>query len=231
MKRFSARPGHHRTSDWPTGRRIAALAVTVAVLTALAGTVAYITGRSHGTTTAGPSPTSAGPSLPTTAPSPSAHRAKGTSVAAPPSTSDPVAFARAAAKALWTYDTRTTATQQEQLAGLKRWMTNEKKYDDFDSVSAQIPTPVLWSRMRDQDQHASATVAEGHYPQAFKTALAEDPAAITQAYVYVVTVTGKQKIAWKTGGGGAESRSVTLAVQCRPKTDCALAAVAPQVYP
>ncbi|GAA3796763.1 hypothetical protein ACFS5L_02285 [Streptomyces phyllanthi] len=230
MERFPTGPRHRRTTSRSTGWRVAVATVVVAVLTAIAGIVAYVTGRSSQPTTASTA-ASVSPSLPAVDPSPSESAVKDNAVASPPSTSDPVVFAKAAAKVLWTYDTRNTPTQQEQLAGLKTWMTHEEKYNDFPSVSAQIPDPVLWSRMRDQKQYATATVAAGHYPQAFKSALAQDPAAITEAYIYVVTVIGKQKIAWHKGGGGAESRSVTLAVQCRPKTDCALAAIAPRVYP
>jgi hypothetical protein len=90
---------------------------------------------------------------------------------------------------------------------------------------------VLWSRMADNDQHATASVTEAHYPSAFKQALAENPTAITEAYIYAITVNGKQQIAWKTGGGGAEDRAVTLAVQCRPNHDCSLVAIAPRVAP
>jgi hypothetical protein len=110
-------------------------------------------------------------------------------------------------------------------------MTKESEYGDWASVAAQIPDPVLWSRMADQEQHATATIAEGHYPAAFKQALAEDPAAITTAYIYAVTVTGKQTITWARGGTGAEDRSVTVAVQCRPSADCSLVAIAPRVAP
>ncbi|MFF8866004.1 hypothetical protein ACF08B_28530 [Streptomyces sp. NPDC015139] len=151
-------------------------------------------------------------------------------MASPPKTTDPIEFAKAATRVLWTYDTR-SVSQAEHLAGLKRWMTKEKKYADWKSVMDQVPSPVLWSRMRDGGQHASATVGEGHFPQAFKTALAQDPGAITEVYVYAVTVTGKQSIAWKGSGSGAESRSTTLAVQCRPHRNCALVGVLPNVAP
>lgn len=112
---------------------------------------------------------------------------------------------------------------------MRAWMTDETAYADWPSVSGQVPDPVLWSRMADQDQHATASITEGHFPSAFKAALADDPSAITKAYIYVVTVNGKQQISWKKGGGGAEDRAVTLAVQCRPGHDCALAAIAPNV--
>lgn len=146
----------------------------------------------------------------------------------PPQIAEPVAYAKAAAQMLWSYDTRDTSRDQ-QLAGMRAWMTTETRYADWASVSGQVPDPVLWSRMADQDQHATAHVTEGHYPSAFKQALADDPSAITEAYIYVVTVNGKQQIAWKKGGGGAEERAVTLAVQCRPNHDCTLAAIAPSV--
>jgi hypothetical protein len=76
---------------------------------------------------------------------------------------------------------------------------------------------------------STSSCAEGHYPGAFKQALADDPSAITEAYIYVVTVNGKQQVAWKKGGGGAEERAVTLAIQWRPGHDCSLAAIAPSV--
>ncbi|MEV1068574.1 hypothetical protein [Streptomyces sp. NPDC050263] len=200
--------------------------LVLAVLLAVAGLLAYLT-RAESPASAKPSPT---PKSTPQAASPEATDGKREAVASPPRTSDPIAFAKAATKVLWTYDTR-SFSRAEHVAGLNRWMTDEKKYADWESVSDQVPTPVLWSRMHDNDQHATAKVGEGHFPQAFKTALAQDPGAITEAYVYAVTVTGKQSIAWKGSGAGAESRSTTLAVQCRPDQACALVGVLPSVAP
>ncbi|MGW0546600.1 hypothetical protein [Streptomyces altiplanensis] len=207
-------------------RRASIGGIVLAVLLAVAGLVAYVTrAESPAAPKATPSPASS-----STSPSPAATTHAGVAVAAPPRTTDPIEFAKAATKVLWTYDTR-SFSQAEHLAGLKQWMTSEKKYADWKSVSDQVPSPVLWSRMHDNGQHADATIGEGHFPQAFKTALAQDPGAITEAYVYAVTVTGKQSIAWKGSGAGAESRSTTLAVQCRPDRDCALVGVLPNVAP
>ena len=214
---------------WSPRQRITAIATGLAVLLALAAAVALLTGR----TTAGDGRAAAATSQPsssTSAPAESTATAGAGSVAKPPQLADPVAFAKAAATALWSYDTRTTSHDQ-QLAGLKAWLTSETTYADWSSISAQVPDPVLWSRMADQDQYATATVTEAHYPSAFKEALADDPSAITQAYIYAVTVTGKQQIAWQNGGAGAEDRSVTLAVQCRPNANCSLVAIAPTVVP
>lgn len=212
---------------WSANRRIAIVACVVAVLLAIAGIVALLTGSGNGhqaPNTALPAPAGS-PSSTEAAPKPSSGSG---SVPKPPQIAEPVAYAKAAAQMLWSYDTRDTSRDQ-QLAGMRAWMTTETKYADWGSVSGQVPDPVLWSRMADQDQHATARVTEGHYPGAFKQALAEDPSAITEAYIYVVTVNGKQQIAWKKGGGGAEERAVTLAVQCRPNHDCRLAAIAPSV--
>ncbi|WJY50070.1 hypothetical protein QRN89_09725 [Streptomyces chengbuensis] len=207
-------------------RRASIGGIVLAVLLAVAGLVAYVTrAESPAAPKATPAPASSSAS-----PSPAATAHAGVAVVAPPRTTDPIEFAKAATKVLWTYDTR-SFSQAEHMAGLKRWMTDEKKYADWKSVLDQVPSPVLWSRMRDNGQHAGATVGEGHFPQAFKTALAQDPGAITEAYVYAVTVTGKQSIAWKGSGAGAESRSTTLAVQCRPDRDCALVGVLPNVAP
>ncbi|MGW2087532.1 hypothetical protein [Streptomyces sp. NPDC001880] len=216
-----------RTHKAPSSvlRRASIGGVILAVLLAVAGLVAYVTRTESPAPAAAPAPT---PSSASSSPAVTTHA--GPAVAAPPRTSDPIEFAKAAAKVLWTYDAR-SSSQAEHLAGLKPWMTDERKYADWKSVSDQVPSPVLWSRMRDNGQHASATVGEGHFPQAFKTALAQDPGAITEAYVYAVTVTGKQSIAWKGSGAGAESRSTTLAVQCRPDRDCALVGVLPNVAP
>ncbi|MER7684484.1 hypothetical protein [Streptomyces sp. NPDC097610] len=214
-------------SGWSANRRIAIVAAVVAVLLAIAGAVALLTGggNSHQAPgTAAPAPTGS-PSSSEAAPKPSSGSG---SVPKPPQISEPVAYAKAAAQMLWSYDTRDTSRDQ-QLAGMRAWMTTETKYADWASVSGQVPDPVLWSRMADQDQQATAHVTEGHYPGAFKQALAEDPSAITEAYIYVVTVNGKQTLSWKKGGGGAEERAVTLAVQCRPNHDCTLAAIAPSV--
>ncbi|MGQ4333894.1 hypothetical protein [Streptomyces hayashii] len=212
---------------WSANRRIAIVAAAVAVLLAIAGVVALLTGGGNSHQAPGavaPAPTGS-PSSSEAAPKPSSGSG---SVPKPPQISEPIAYAKAAAQMLWSYDTRDTSRDQ-QLAGMRAWMTAETKYADWASVSGQVPDPVLWSRMADQDQHATAHVTEAHYPGAFKQALAEDPSAITEAYIYVVTVNGKQTLSWKKGGGGAEERAVTLAVQCRPNHDCTLAAIAPSV--
>ncbi|WP_129287514.1 hypothetical protein [Streptomyces sp. GZWMJZ-114] len=219
-----------RTAAWSPNRRIITLAGALAALLLIAGFVAVLAGRSetHDQAPAHPTP-QASPSRAPRSPTPSTSTTSGT-VPGPPPVSDPLAFARDAARMLWTYDTRTT-TQQQQLAGTKTWMTPETKYADWTSVSEQVPDPLLWSRMADQDQRASAKITESHFPGAFKTALSEDPAAITQAYIYAITVSGSQTLTWSGGGSGAEERSVTLAVQCRPSQDCALVALAPTVAP
>ncbi|MEV7145416.1 hypothetical protein AB0O05_02815 [Streptomyces sp. NPDC093084] len=212
---------------WSANRRIAIVAAAVVVLLAAAGVIALLTGARNSRPapdTAVPAP-SGSPSASEAAPKPSSGSG---SVPKPPQIAEPVAYAKAAARMLWSYDTRDTS-RDRQLAGMRAWMTTEPKYTDWASVSGQVPDPLLWSRMADQDQHATTHVAEGHYPGAFKEALAEDPSAITEAYIYVVTVNGTQQIAWKKGGGGAEDRAVTLAVQCRPGHDCALAGIAPSV--
>lgn len=215
---------------WSGNRRMVVAGVVVACLLAVAAMAAYVTGhRDHdrssprsSTASSSPSPIRAvGETEPTTGSG---------SVPRPPRISDPLAFSKAAAVMLWSYDTRTT-TAEQQLVGMRAWMTPESRYADWASVSAQMPTPDLWARMADQDQHAAATVTEAHYPSAFKQALADDPAAITEAYIYAVTVAGKQTITWAQGGQGAEDRSVTLAVQCRPSRDCTLVAIAPRVAP
>ncbi|MFD4786501.1 hypothetical protein ACFWN1_05360 [Streptomyces sp. NPDC058459] len=214
-------------TSWSAKGRVAVLAAAVVALLLLAGVVAVVSGKGddhRAPQTAAPAPASS-PSASETAPEPSTGSG---SVPKPPQIAEPVAYARAAAQMLWSYDTRDTSRDQ-QLAGMRAWITAESTYADWASVSGQVPDPVLWSRMADQDQHATASVTEGHYPSAFKQALADDPSAITEAYIYVVTVNGKQQIAWKKGGGGAEERAVTLAVQCRPNQDCSLAAIAPNV--
>lgn len=217
-------------AGWSANRRITLIAITLACLLAIAGATAYLAGRGEQHRSSSSSP--AAPSLPSPAPSDGTPKpaAETGSVSGPPRISDPVAFAKAAAEMLWSYDTRDTS-QEQQLAGMQAWMTKEGTYSDWVSISAQMPTPALWARMADQQQRATATVAEAHYPAAFKQALAEDPSAITEAYIYAVTVTGKQQIAWAKGGQGAEDRSVTLAVQCRPSADCSLVAIAPRVAP
>ncbi|WP_435059120.1 hypothetical protein [Streptomyces sp. bgisy060] len=217
------------TAHWPTGRRVAVLAAVLVVLVTGAGLAAYVTTRDSGENTVPASP-SAGASAPVAKTGTTAPATDTGTVSPPPRLSDPLTYGRAAAVMLWTYDTQTT-TRDQQLAGMHAWMTTETKYTDWASIKAQVPDPLLWSRMRDNAQYATATVTETHFPSAFKQALAEDPAALTEAYIYAVTVTGKQSIAWKDSGGGAEDRSVTLAVQCRPNTDCTLVAIAPNTAP
>ncbi|MFJ4688888.1 hypothetical protein [Streptomyces sp. NPDC088789] len=222
---------HRRTAHWPTGRRIAAVTLVITVLAALSGLAAWVTADED------ERPTAAPPGRATSTPDPAAEDLPGPDpssgsgpVAQPPEISDPLAYARKAAAMLWSYDTRSTSRDQ-QLAGMRAWMSPETKYTDWDTVRALVPDPVLWSRMSDNAQHATATVTDSVFPSAFKQALAEDPAALTEAYVYAVTVTGKQTIRWKGGGGGAEVRAVTLAVQCRPSATCTLVSVAPGIAP
>ncbi|MFF3976560.1 hypothetical protein [Streptomyces sp. NPDC001828] len=227
QKRFPSLSLSSYGAGWSANRRIAIVAAAVAALLAIAGIVALLTGGGNdhqAPDTAAPAPDSS-PSPSEAAPKPSSGSG---SVPKPPQISEPITYAKAAAQMLWSYDTRNTSRDQ-QLAGMRAWMTTETKYSDWASISGQVPDPVLWSRMADQDQHATANVTEGHYPSAFKAALADDPSAITEAYIYVVTVNGKQTLSWKKGGGGAEERAVTLAVQCRPSHDCTLAAIAPSV--
>lgn len=224
--RFPA-PGRYGVG-WSANRRILILALVITGLLAVAATVAWFTGRADQHNTPSSPAATSGAQISPAAPKPDGAGTGSGSVPAPAQVSEPVAYAKAAALMLWSYDTRTTSRDQ-QLAGMRKWMTGEGEYADWESVSGQVPDPLLWSRMADQDQHATATVAEGHFPSAFKQALAEDPSAITEAYVYVVTVNGTQRIGWTKGGAGAEERAVTLAVQCRPDLDCTLAAIAPSV--
>ncbi|MCZ4101300.1 hypothetical protein G3I60_40005 [Streptomyces sp. SID13666] len=229
QKRFLSFVLPARGVGWSANRRVAVVAVVLTGLLAVGATAAWFSGRGGQSDRAGmPTPSLTG----SASPSQSVPKlAGGTgSVPPPPPVSEPVAYAKAAAAMLWSYDTRDTSRDQ-QLAGMNTWMSKETQYADWQSIAAQVPDPVLWSRMADNDQHATFTVAEAHYPSAFKQALADDPTAITEAYIYVVTVNGKQQIAWKSGGSGAEDRAVSLAVQCRPSHDCSLVAIAPRVAP
>ncbi|KQV20956.1 hypothetical protein ASC99_20865 [Kitasatospora sp. Root107] len=94
-----------------------------------------------------------------------------------------------------------------------------------------MPDPVLWSRLRDTGQISTASALAAHVPDSYTKAIGRNPAAFTTAYIYAVTVTAKVDIAWDGGGRGAEDRAITLAVQCRPAGNCALAAISPTVYP
>ncbi|MFD9503421.1 hypothetical protein [Streptomyces sp. NPDC060035] len=215
-------------------RRRALLGTAVlVVLVALAGLAAYLTrdGREPSKASAAhmssplPSSSTASPSGP---PTPSAHPH---ALPAPPKTHDPIAFGKAAAAALWSYDTR-AYSQAELLTALHAWLTTEAKYADPASVDKVVPSPLLWKEMAANGQFATTKVNEGHFPDSFTQALQADPGALTQAYVYAVTVSGKQSIAWKGApDGGAESRVTTLAVQCRPNQPCALVGVMPSVAP
>ncbi|POX43066.1 hypothetical protein C3486_02275 [Streptomyces sp. Ru73] len=205
-------------------RRAVMVGVILAVLAGVTGLVGYLTRPAAPE----PPPTSDSHSSPP-APHETSRPARSI-VLKPPHTNAPVTFAKAATKALWSYDTR-HASRAEHLSGLKAWMTGEQRYRDWKSVSGQVPGTTLWSRMHDNAQRATASVEEGHLPEAFKTAMTQDPGALTQAYIYAVTVTGKQSLAWKHGGSGAEPRQITLAVRCRPHHDCALSGVLPEVAP
>lgn len=209
--------------------------VVLAALVALASLAAYLTRDSREPTpraTPSISPVAdispPGGSSASGPPTPTVH---GHGLPAPPATHDPVAFGKAAAAALWSYDTR-AYSQPELVTALRGWLTSETKYADPASVDAVVPSAALWKEMAANGQFATAKVNEGHFPNAFAQALQADPGAITQAYVYAVTVSGKQSIAWKgSPAGGAESRVTTLAVQCRPSQSCALVGVMPSVAP
>ncbi|TQF02004.1 hypothetical protein E6W39_06585 [Kitasatospora acidiphila] len=215
-------------------RRRALLGTAVLVLlVALAGLAAYLT--RDGSATPNPHvPQLSSAPFPSTAPAassptpPAGERGK---LPVAPSTRDPITFAKAAAVALWSYDTR-AYSQPVLEAALHRWLTGEAQYADAASVDALVPSPVLWGRMADSGQFAIATVTEAHFPDSFTRALQADPGALTQAYVYAVTVSGRQAIAWNgAAAGGGEDRVTTLAVQCRPSQPCALAGVLPAVAP
>lgn len=228
QKRFPSLSLSAYGSAWSSSRRIAVIGGALACLIAVTATIAWVTGGNQQPDRAAATPSSAGSSPPAgRPPEPSAGTG---SVPKPPPVAEPLSYAKAAAAMLWTYDTRRTSRDQ-QLAGMQQWMTPEADFADWASVSGQVPDPLLWSRLADNRQHATASVAEAHFPSAFKAALADSPEAITEAYIYAVTVSGSQQIAWKEDGGGAEDRSVTLAVQCRPSSDCSLVAIAPRVAP
>ncbi|MFB7618105.1 hypothetical protein [Kitasatospora sp. NPDC056181] len=212
-------------------RRRAVLGTVVLVaLVALAGLFSYLT-RDNQAPSNRPSAKPSSPSVSASASASAEPGGRAVALPVPPDTHDPIAFGKAAAVALWSYDTRAHA-QPEQVAALHRWLTAEGLYVDADSVERQVPSPLLWGRMADSGQFATATAAEAHFPESFTRALQSDPGAITQAYVYGVTVSGKQSIAWNgSPQGGAEDRSATLAVQCRPDRPCALVGVMPSVAP
>ncbi|MEU3553358.1 hypothetical protein [Streptomyces fragilis] len=213
---------------WTPPRRLTLAALALAALLAVTAVVALATSRSDEPHPANDAAPSSRPSSPEPGGTEQVPPTSAGSASRPPRLSDPLAYARAATRMLWSYDTRTTS-HARQLAVMRSWMSGETQYADWPSVAGQMPTPALWARMSDQDQRATATITEARYPSAFKQALEEDPSAITEAYIYAVTVTGKQTITWAGGGQGAEKRSVTLAVQCRPSQDCALVAIAPYV--
>ncbi|MEE1786897.1 hypothetical protein PUR71_28920 [Streptomyces sp. SP17BM10] len=234
QKRYPSSAFRSGMSGGALVRRRALLGTAVlVVLVVLAGVFSYLTRDSRSPS---PNPSSVQPSSPSAAASvpvtPSTAPGGGSAaLPGPPDTRDPIAFGKAAAVALWSYDTR-AYSQPELVAALHRWLTTEGQYVDAESVERQVPSPLLWGRMADSGQFATATAAEAHFPESFTRALQADPGAITQAYVYAVTVSGKQSISWNGAPqGGAEDRSATLAVQCRPDRPCALVGVMPSVAP
>jgi Tfp pilus assembly protein PilV len=228
MSSHSTNPG-----GAPRVRRRALLGTAVlVVLVALAGLAAYVT-RDGRTPSKAPAPqvSSASPSSTASASASSRPHGSRGDLPVPPSTHDPIAFGKAAAAALWSYDTR-AYSQRELVAALRGWLTSEKKYADTASVDALVPSRALWKEMAANGQFATAKVNEAHFPDSFTQALQADPGAITTAYVYAVTVSGKQSIAWNgSSHGGAENRVTTLAVQCRPSQSCAPAGVLSAVAP
>ncbi|WP_248000934.1 hypothetical protein [Streptomyces sp. RPA4-5] len=215
----------------PVRRRALLGTAVLVVLVALAGLAAYLTrdGRSPSKAPAvQPSSATSAPASPSGPPVP---RTRSRALAVPPKTHNPIEFGKAAAAALWSYDTR-AYSRTELRTALRGWLTSEDRYADRTSVDKVVPSSVLWKEMAANRQFATAKVHEGHFPDSFTRALQADPGAITQAYVYAVTVSGKQSIAWKgSHAGGAESRTTTLAVQCRPHQPCALVGVMPSVAP
>ncbi|WP_405466726.1 hypothetical protein OG783_28980 [Streptomyces jietaisiensis] len=209
-------------------RRVLLGALLLAILLAVSGALAYLTRPQHPTAGAAASaPTTSSPGTKSPKPSPGAS---GPDAMAPPSSArEPLAYAKAAAVTLWSYDTR-SRSQPEHVALLHRWLSRQTDIVDTDSVDNQVPSPTLWGRMADSGQYATATASDARFPDAFTDALRENPGRLTETYVYAVTVTGKQSIAWNNSPkGGAESRTVTLAVQCRPHHACALVGVLPAV--
>ncbi|MCZ1008379.1 hypothetical protein [Streptomyces lydicus] len=212
----------------PVRRRVLLGTAVLVVLVALAGLAAYLT-RDGRSPSKAPAVQPSSPTTPSTAPS--TPRTQPRALPVPPKTHDPIAFGKAAAAALWSYDTR-AYSRTELRTTLRAWLTAEDRYADPASVDKVVPSAVLWKEMAANGQFATARVHEGHFPDSFTRALQSDPGAITQAYIYAVTVSGKQSIAWKgSHAGGAESRTTTLAVQCRPHRPCALVGVMPSVAP
>lgn len=202
----------------------------LAVLVALAGLAAYLT-RDGRSPSDNPAPPPSSPTASSSSAAPSGPHTRPRALPVPPKTHDPITYGKAAAAALWSYDTR-AYSQPELRKALRGWLTTESKYADPASVDKVVPSAVLWREMAANKQVATTKINEGHFPHAFTQALQDAPGAITQAYVYAVTVSGKQSIAWKgSAAGGAESRSTTLAVQCRPDHPCALVGVMPSVAP
>ncbi|MGW8558002.1 hypothetical protein [Streptomyces tubercidicus] len=224
---MSSRPMNPGAAS-PVRRRALLGTAVLVVLVALAGLAAYLT-RDGRSPSKAPAVRTSSPTAPSTASS--APRDHPRALPVPPKTHDPIAFGKDAAAALWSYDTR-AYTRTELRTALRAWLTAEDKYADPPSVDKTVPSPVLWKEMAANRQFATAKVHEGHFPDSFTRALQADPGAITQAYIYAVTVSGKQSIAWKgSHSGGAESRTTTLAVQCRPHQPCALVGVMPSVAP
>ncbi|MFF9784155.1 hypothetical protein [Streptomyces nigrescens] len=212
----------------PVRRRALLGTAVLVVLVALAGLAAYLT-RDGRSPSKAPAVHTSSPTVPLTASS--APRNHPRALPVPPKTHAPIVFGKAAAAALWSYDTR-AYSRTELRTALRGWLTSEDRYADRTSVDKVVPSPVLWKEIAANGQHAKGSVNEGHFPDSFTRALQADPGAITQAYIYAVTVSGKQSIAWKgSHDGGAESRTTTLAVQCRPHQPCALVGVMPSVAP
>ncbi|WP_441245298.1 hypothetical protein [Kitasatospora sp. McL0602] len=212
-------------------RRVLLGTVVLVALVALAGLFSYLTRDNRASSNHPPIQPSSPPAASASAAPSATAGGRTAALPSPPDTRDPIAFGKAAAVALWSYDTR-SYSQPELVAALHRWLTTEGQYIDADSVEHQVPSPMLWGRMADSGQFATATAAEAHFPDSFTRALQADPGAITKAYVYAVTVSGKQSISWNgSPQGGAEDRSATLAVQCRPDHPCALVGVMPSVAP
>ncbi|MYT17811.1 hypothetical protein YWIDRAFT_07445, partial [Streptomyces sp. SceaMP-e96] len=124
----------------PVRRRALLGTAVLVVLVALAGLAAYLTrdGRSpskaravqpSSATSASASP-SGGPPVP---------RTRSRALAVPPKTHNPIVFGKAAAAALWSYDTR-AYSRTELRTALRGWLTSEDRYADRTSVDKVVPS-------------------------------------------------------------------------------------------
>ena len=144
-----------------------------------------------------------------------------------PRTADPVTFAVAYARGLFSYDTR-GQTESVWTAALTAGLdTNADVHlDNLADLADRTPPAPVWSTMTSSDQYASFTPTRTWVPQLWTRNASAYPAGTA-----AITVFGTQHVVW-AGGSSDVPSSVTLLLVCPPLTgSCVVNRIPAQVLP